>query len=207
MISIKEVIVVEGKYDKERLKTLTDAPIICTHGFQLYRSKAIVSSIRRLAKDRGVLILTDSDRAGFRIRNYLKTCLGKQCSIKNLYIPAVEGKERRKEKPGKDGLLGVEGMDDATLIRLLSSVSSLAEPDAAFTPITKADFVAFVLSGKPDSALRRAERAATAQAIFQCAFGTFKPTRRYGIIRRFVTITCFLHIRKLFSFILQNFTK
>ena len=154
MIHIREVIVVEGKYDKARLSGLTDAPIVCTHGFQLYRSSAIVNSIRALAKDRGVLILTDSDRAGFRIRNYLKTCLGKSCSIKNLYIPAIEGKERRKEKPGKEGLLGVEGMSDETLLALLSSAKT-EEMDTPITPITKADFMTLGHSGKSDSAARR----------------------------------------------------
>ena len=156
MVHIQEVIVVEGKYDKECLSRLTNAPIICTHGFQLYRSKAIVNSIRRLAKDRGVLILTDSDSAGFRIRNYLKSCLGQSCPIKNLYIPAVEGKEKRKDKPGKEGLLGVEGMDDATLISLLSSVSAKEDSHENFIPVTKADFFAFGLSGRADSGEKRA---------------------------------------------------
>ena len=155
MVHIQEVIVVEGKYDKECLSRLTDAPIICTHGFQLYRSKAIVSSIRRLAKDRGVLILTDSDSAGFRIRNYLKSCLGQSCPIKNLYIPAVKGKEKRKEKPGKEGLLGVEGMDDETLIALLNSVSVSEDPNEDFTPVTKADFFSLGLSGGADSGEKR----------------------------------------------------
>lgn len=154
MIHINDVIIVEGKYDKERLRQLTDAPIVCTHGFQLYRSKAIINSIRHLAVGRSVLILTDSDRAGFRIRNYLKTCLGQDFTLKQLYIPAIEGKEKRKEKPGKEGLLGVEGMDDATLIALLSSVAEDV-PDTPITPVTKADFFAAGYSGKPDSSERR----------------------------------------------------
>jgi len=132
---------------------------VCTHGFQLYRSKAILDSIRRFAKDRGVLILTDSDRAGFRIRNYLKTCLGQNCSVKNLYIPTIAGKEKRKDAPGKDGLLGVEGMDDETLLTLLSSAATVEEQEVSLTPITKADFCALGLSGKPDSAQKRAELA------------------------------------------------
>ena len=159
MIHIQEVIVVEGNYDKERLRKLTDAPIICTHGFQIYRSKAILNSIKSLAKDRGVLILTDSDGAGFRIRNYLKSCLGQSCPIKNLYIPAIEGKEKRKETPGKEGLLGVEGMDDATLISILSSVSSAEESRETFTPVTKTDFFSLGLSGGEESAKNRADLA------------------------------------------------
>ena len=154
MIHIREAIVVEGKYDKERLRQITDAPILCTHGFELYRSRAIVDSIRRFAKERGIIILTDSDRAGFRIRNYLKGCLGKDCTIKNAYIPAIAGKERRKEKPGKDGLLGVEGIDEATLAAILRSAATME--DAADTqPVTKADFFADGLSGGADSAQRR----------------------------------------------------
>lgn len=155
MLHIQEAIVVEGKYDKERLRQLTDAPILCTHGFELYRSRAIVDSIRRFARERGIIILTDSDSAGFRIRNYLKGCLGKDCVIKNAYIPAVKGKERRKEKPGKEGLLGVEGMDEKTLSSILASAATM-ETSAIQQPVTKSDFFADGLSGGPDSALRRA---------------------------------------------------
>ena len=154
MIHIREVIVVEGKYDKQRLRKITDAPIVCTEGFGLYRSKAILSSIRSLAKDRGVLILTDSDSAGFRIRNYLKTCLGKNVSVRHVYIPAVKGKEKRKDKPGKEGLLGVEGMEEEVLEQLLASASVPVE-DAEMIPVTKADFFADGFSGKPDSAEQR----------------------------------------------------
>ncbi len=154
MIHIREVIVVEGKYDKQRLRKITDAPIVCTEGFGLYRSKAILNSIRSMAKDRGVLILTDSDSAGFRIRNYLKSCLGKSVPVRHIYIPAVKGKEKRKEKPGKEGLLGVEGMDDAVLEQLLSAESAPVE-DVDIVPVTKADFFADGFSGKPDSAEQR----------------------------------------------------
>ena len=154
VIHIKEAIVVEGKYDKERLRQITDAPILCTHGFELYRSRAIVDSIRRFAKERGIIILTDSDRAGFRIRNYLKGCLGKDCTIKNAYIPAIAGKDHRKEKPGKDGLLGVEGMEEATLAAILKSAATVEDaPDTQ--PVTKADLFADGLSGGSDSAQRR----------------------------------------------------
>ena len=158
MLHLKEVIVVEGKYDKEKLKKITDAPIICTNGFGLYRSKAVIESIRRLSKNRGIIILTDSDSAGFRIRAYLKNCLGRDCVIKNAYIPAVEGKEKRKDKPGKEGLLGVEGIDTETLERILAkTVPEIDETDCI--PVTKADFYSAGLSGKPDSAARRTRLA------------------------------------------------
>lgn len=154
MLHIKELIVVEGKYDKEKLKKVTDAPIVCTNGFDLYRSKSVISSIRKLSEDRGIIILTDSDGAGFRIRAYLKNCLGKNCSIKNAYIPAVKGKEHRKDKPGKEGLLGVEGMSEAVLEDILSKVSSNSCSDS-YVSVSKADFYALGLSGKPDSSKMR----------------------------------------------------
>lgn len=154
MIHIKEAIVVEGKYDKEQLKKVTDAPIICTNGFRLYRSRETLNSIRRFAKTRGILILTDSDRAGFQIRSYLRSCLGADCIIKNAYIPAVSGKEKRKEKPGKEGLLGVEGMDESTLLSVLQSAATAQTADTV-KPVTKADFFNDGFTGHPDSRERR----------------------------------------------------
>ena len=150
MIHIKEAIIVEGKYDKERLRQLTDATILCTHGFALYRSKALLNSIRNFAKNQGIIILTDSDRAGFRIRNYLKTCIGKDCIVKNAYIPSVPGKERRKEKPGKDGLLGVEGMSEAVLEEILKTAATTIEESSVQT-VTKADFYQDGFTGKSES--------------------------------------------------------
>ncbi len=160
MIHIKEVIVVEGKYDKERLKKITDSPIICTHGFELYRSKRIIDSIRRMAKNRGVLILTDSDRAGFRIRNYIKQCIGEGGVVKHAYIPSVKGKEKRKDKPGAEGILGVEGIDEETLENILKQAAEVTDKEPA-VKITKAQFYADGFSGRPDSAAKRAELAKT----------------------------------------------
>lgn len=154
MIHIKEAIIVEGKYDKERLRQLTDAPILCTHGFSLYRSKTLLNSIRNFAKTRGIIILTDSDRAGFRIRNYIKTCVGANCTIKNAYIPATPGKERRKEKPGKDGLLGVEGMTEEILENILKSTATF-DDNSTFPRVTKTDFYRDGLTGREDSGERR----------------------------------------------------
>ena len=153
MISVKEVIVVEGKYDKEKLKRVTDAPIICTHGFEIYRSKKIVNTIKTLAKDRGVIILTDSDRAGFRIRNYLKQCLGDKIPVKNAYVPQIEGKEKRKEKAGADGILGVEGIDDKVIEDIL--IKAAVVTDEKLVPVSKAEFYADGFSGKDDSKERR----------------------------------------------------
>lgn len=152
MIHIKEAIVVEGKYDKEKLRHITDAPIICTHGFELYRSKSIIATIRRFSKTNGIIILTDSDRAGFRIRNYLKSCLGNDCIIKNAYIPAIYGKERRKDVAGKDGLLGVEGINEAVLEEILLKATVPIEKNNRVQKVTKTDFYNDGLSGKIDSA-------------------------------------------------------
>ncbi|MBE5040963.1 toprim domain-containing protein [Ructibacterium gallinarum] len=161
MIHIKEAIIVEGKYDRERLKKVTDAPVICTGGFRLYKSPDLIESIRHLAQTRGIIILTDSDRAGFRIRNYLKRRLGNQCSIKNAYIPAIPGKERRKEKPGKEGLLGVEGMDYSALEKILAAATEMnTVATEQVRLVTKADLFADGFSGHNDSAARRAQLAA-----------------------------------------------
>lgn len=155
MIHINEVIVVEGKYDREQLKKITDAPIICTYGFQLYRSPKIINSLRTLSKKRGIIVLTDSDRAGFRIRNYIKQCLGESANIKQAYIPAVKGKEKRKERAGADGLLGVEGIDEKTLEEILKK-SAAATEIPLLSPVTKAEFYADGFTGRENSAeLRR----------------------------------------------------
>ena len=127
MLHIKETIVVEGRYDKEKLKRVTDAPIICTGGFDLYKNKNTVKAICRMAEKTGVIILTDSDRAGFRIRSYIKQCTGGRGSVKHAYIPTVLGKERRKDKAGKEGILGVEGIDEETLAEILSRVAEVTD--------------------------------------------------------------------------------
>ena len=154
MIHINEVIVVEGKYDKERVRKVTDAPIICTHGFELYRSKRIINTLRKMSNERGIIILTDSDSAGFRIRNYIKRCLGKGAKIRNAYIPSVKGKEKRREKPGAEGVLGVEGTDLKILTKILSRLAA-ASDDKPKEKIDKAEFFSDGFSGKPDSADRR----------------------------------------------------
>lgn len=151
MLHINEVIVVEGKYDKEQLKKITDAPIICTYGFQLYRSPKIINSLRALSKKRGIIVLTDSDRAGFRIRNYIKQCLGEAANIKQAYIPEVKGKEKRKEKPGADGLLGVESIDEETLEAILKKSASVSQ-EPPISPVTKAEFYSDGFSGRANSA-------------------------------------------------------
>jgi len=134
LIAIKEAIVVEGKYDKIKLESVVDTVIIPTDGFGLFRNKEQLELLRRLAKTRGLLVLTDSDSAGFVIRNHLIGSIPPD-QIKHAYIPELVGKERRKSAPSKEGLLGVEGMDVATLEQTLrrAGATVLGEEDAVQT--------------------------------------------------------------------------
>lgn len=152
MLNIKETIIVEGKYDKQRVRRVCSAPIICTDGFRIFKSKEMLDTIKMLASTTGIIILTDSDRAGFKIRNYIKSCVGQSGTVKHAYIPAVEGKERRKERPGKDGILGVEGMDDKVIIKAIKSV---ATPEASSAVLSKSELFRDGLSGTAGSRVRR----------------------------------------------------
>lgn len=152
MLHIKETIVVEGKFDRERLRKITDAPVIVTGGFALYKDKKIIRAICAAAEKTGIIILTDSDRAGFRIRNYIKQCVGERGRILNAYIPSLKGKEKRKDAPGKDGLLGVEGMTEEVLGGILESAAEILPNEAENgISITKAMFYEDGLSGRENS--------------------------------------------------------
>lgn len=151
MIHIKETIIVEGKYDKERVKRLCDAPVLCTDGFRIFRTKGMVDTIRNLAASTGIIVMTDSDRAGFKIRSYIKSCVGGRGRVKHAYIPSIEGKEKRKDKPGKEGILGVEGMDDSVLEGILNELASENDNAPQSHQLTKAELFGHGLSGKPDS--------------------------------------------------------
>ncbi|MEG1880112.1 MAG: DUF4093 domain-containing protein [Oscillospiraceae bacterium] len=159
MLHIDEVIIVEGKYDKEKLKKITDAPIICTHGFELYRSKQLLNSIIGFAETCGIIILTDSDSAGFRIRNYIKKNISNNGVIKNAYIPTIEGKEKRKEKAGKEGILGVEGTLTDILKKAATVLDINKDTDENKRIITKNDFYIAGLTGKLESAEMRKKLA------------------------------------------------
>ncbi len=160
MLHIKETIVVEGKFDREQIKKVTDAPVICTGGFALYTDKSIIKSIRTMAQKTGVIVLTDSDSAGFRIRSYIKQCVGKQGTVKHAYIPSIEGKEQRKRTPGKEGLLGVEGISEERLSQILETVTEVMDaPQTEGTRITKAMLFADGLSGGEESAQKRKKLA------------------------------------------------
>ena len=160
MLHIKETIVVEGKFDKEQLKKVTDAPIICTGGFTLYTDKSIITAIRKMAQKTGVIVLTDSDSAGFRIRNYIKQCVGDRGTVKHAYIPSVKGKEKRKTVGGKEGILGVEGMTEELLSEILKSVTEVtAAGKVSEQQITKAMLYEDGLSGGEESAAKRKKLA------------------------------------------------
>lgn len=159
MMKIREVIVVEGRYDKNTISQVVDATVITLGGFSIFNDKEKLAFLRRLAEERGLILLTDSDGAGFVIRNYLKGALPKE-KVKQAYIPDIAGKERRKRHAGKEGKLGVEGMSPQVLLETLRRCGAtfLDEENAAGErgePITKADLFALGLTGGPDSAAKR----------------------------------------------------
>lgn len=157
MIRIREAIVVEGRYDKNTLSQLVDAPIFETSGFGVMNNRELLSFLREVARRRGLIILTDSDGAGFVIRNYLKGALPKE-QVLHAYIPDIFGKERRKRQAGKEGKLGVEGMTPEILLAALRDAGAHIEGEtaqAAGEPITKLDLFELGLSGTADSSERR----------------------------------------------------
>lgn len=163
MIRVKEAILVEGRYDKIKLASLVDGVILEAGGFSLFRDREKLAYLKRLAKERGLILLTDSDGAGFVIRGKLASHIPPE-HLKHAYIPDVYGKERRKAKPSKEGKLGVEGMDLATLRAALERAgATILEGEAAPSPakqgepVTKSDLFQLGLSGKADSAQRRKE--------------------------------------------------
>ncbi len=158
MVRIREAIVVEGRYDKNTLSQIVDAPILETSGFGIFKDQQQMALLRKAAHTRGLIVFTDSDGAGFLIRNHIKSAIdGKY--LKHAYIPDIPGKERRKKTPGKEGMLGVEGMTPRVILDCLRRAGATFEDQQATQAgeITKQDFVALGLSGgKNSSALRRA---------------------------------------------------
>ena len=156
MVKIKEAIVVEGRYDKNTLSQIVDAPILETSGFGIFKDKQRLSLLRRVAQSRGLIVFTDSDGAGFVIRNHIKSAIpGKY--LKHAYIPDIPGKEKRKAAPGKEGKLGVEGMSREIILEALRRGGATIEgEDAPRTrQITKQDLMELGLSGGPDASAKR----------------------------------------------------
>ncbi len=158
MIRVGEAIVVEGRYDKAALSTVVDTVILETNGFGIFSDREKLDLLRRLAEKRGLIVLTDSDGGGLLIRSFLKSAID-PALVKHAYIPDVPGKERRKSRPGKEGKLGVEGMSGEVLLTCLRRAGATIEGENApprEKPMTKAELYALGLSGRPDSAVRRA---------------------------------------------------
>ena len=171
-IIIREALVVEGKYDKNTLAQLVDAPIFVTDGFGIFKDPEKLALLRTVAEKRGLIVLTDSDGAGLVIRNHLKGAID-PALVKHAYIPDVSGKEKRKSAPGKEGKLGVEGMEPAVLLQALRNAGATIidgptgaandRPHAAegmssarpYESITKTDLYELGLTGRPDSKERR----------------------------------------------------
>lgn len=158
MLNIKEAIVVEGRYDRKTLENITSAPIIETAGFGVFSDKEKIALLRALAEKRGVIILTDSDGAGFLIRGKLAGMLPKD-KVRHAYIPDVPGKERRKRRGSKEGKLGVEGMRPEVLKEALERAGA-TPAEAGGERVTKADLYALGLSGAENSAEKRRRLAA-----------------------------------------------
>ena len=156
MIALKEAVIVEGRYDKIKLGGLVSSPIIETGGFRVFSDKEKQALIRQIAATRGILVLTDSDGAGFVIRNFLKGCVPQE-QIKHCYIPQISGKEKRKPHRSKEGLLGVEGVTDEVILRAIrqSGATVLGEEEKPQNQITKADLYALGLSGSENAAQNR----------------------------------------------------
>lgn len=154
---VREVILVEGRYDKNTLSQVVDALILTTEGFGIFKDPQRAALFRRLALERGAVVLTDPDGAGLVIRNHLKGILPPE-RVKMAYIPAVAGKERRKARPGREGKLGVEGMDRATLLRALERAGATlegAEVPRGEPRFTKAALYDLGLTGTPGAGARR----------------------------------------------------
>ena len=156
MIKIREAIVVEGRYDKNTLSQIVDTAILETSGFGIMKDRQQLALLRKVAQSRGLIVFTDSDGAGFVIRNYLKGAI--PTGLKHAYIPDIPGKERRKSAPGKEGKLGVEGMRPEVILDALRKAGATVEGESAARTvgnITKQDMMALGLSGGQNSSQKR----------------------------------------------------
>lgn len=152
MIKVKEAIIVEGKYDKIKLSGVVDGIIISVNGFNIFTDVGMQKTIRKLAEKTGIIVLTDSDRAGFLIRNFICGIVDNK-NVRHAYIPQIEGVEKRKDNPSKDGFLGVEGINDDIIEQAVKKAATEKKEKNIY--ITKADFFALGLAGRPDSKAKR----------------------------------------------------
>jgi len=156
MIKLQQAVIVEGKYDKIKLSNILDALIIETNGFQIFKDREKKKFIKRLADERGIIILTDSDHSGFQIRSFVSMGIDKS-KVKHIYIPDVYGKEKRKAEPSKEGKIGVEGIDDKLLIKLFDSLDIEYALEEDRELITAFDLFEAGLSGRPDAKKKKKE--------------------------------------------------
>jgi len=160
MFSVKEIIITEGLYDKIKLSGFIESPVFITEGFRIFNDKDMQKAVRTFAEQTGIVILTDSDSAGLKIRAFIKQ-LAKDGTVFDAYVPEIYGKERRKSAGGKEGLLGVEGISEDIIMDALKKsgalVSGVREEKRAKTPILKSDFYALGLSGRENSEKMRKE--------------------------------------------------
>ena len=157
MIKCRMPVVVEGKYDRITLSSLVDGTIVETGGFGIYRNPALLEMLRAMAKKTGIIVLTDSDAAGFRIRNHIRSAI-REGKIINVYIPDVYGKERRKAAPSREGKLGVEGLDPATLEEAFRRAGvGVEQTEQPGQPVTKTDLYLWGFTGTDQAAYRRRE--------------------------------------------------
>lgn len=158
MIHLTEVLLVEGKYDAARLHNLVDGTILTTDGFRVMKDRALQTLLKQLAQTCGLILLTDSDAAGFKIRHFVTGLVGAE-HVLQAYIPAIPGKEPRKEAPGKEGLLGVEGVSDALILQglqlALDSRQNFTTTEESTEPISYTDLYEWGISGTANSAERR----------------------------------------------------
>lgn len=156
MVKIREAILVEGRYDKNTLSQIVDAPILETSGFGIFRDKKQMAFLRQIAQKRGLIVFTDSDGAGFVIRNHVKSAIPSRF-LKHAYIPDIQGKEKRKASPGKEGKLGVEGMTKEIILESLRRAGATIEGESVtdMRGITKQDLMELGLSGGPDASAKR----------------------------------------------------
>lgn len=190
MISIKEAIIVEGKYDKMRLKSAVDATIIETNGFRIFKDKEKVNLIKQLAQKQGIIILTDSDSAGFLIRNHLRGIVPQE-QIKNAYIPQIKGKEKRKDHPSKEGTLGVEGVDEDIILKALQNAGAVCNKEKQEL-ITKTDLFNLGLTGGEKSSILRTSllkelklpRYMSAKAMLEVLNTVTTPKELYTLVER-----------------------
>ena len=158
MLEISHALLVEGKYDAARLNNLVHGTVLTTDGFRVFRDHALQAMLKRIAAAQGLIILTDSDAAGFKIRHYVTDLVGAEYVLQ-AYVPAIPGKESRKAEPGREGLLGVEGVSDDLILQglqtALNSQCLSADAPAVRRPITYTDLYEWGISGTANSAENR----------------------------------------------------